>query len=124
MSRRKLDPSGPRNSATEIQIVWPRQISCSSSLVNPCADTPVLRDRDRRVDLVAEEQVRVPPLGPGQRCADELAEQRCRPVGPALELGVRLGTDPERMADQFDELDETAIGRRARAPQAVLLELG
>ena len=37
------------------------------------------------------------------------------PVGPALELGVGLGADPERVAAQLDELDEPAVGRRARA---------
>jgi hypothetical protein len=42
--------------------------------------------------------------------ADQLAEQRVGPVGPALELGVRLGTDPERVAGQLDELDQPIVG--------------
>ena len=48
--------------------------------------------------VVEVEQVRVAALGPAERGADELAEQRGGPVGPALELGMGLGADPERVA--------------------------
>ena len=42
----------------------------------------------------------------------------CGPVGPALELGVGLGADPERVAVELDELDQPAVGRRARAARS------
>ena len=73
--------------------------------------------RGGRLDVEVE-QVRVAALGPGQRGADELAEQRRRALGPALELGVGLGADPERVALELDELDEAAVGRGARAARS------
>ena len=42
----------------------------------------------------------------------------CGPVGPALELGVGLGADPERVVGQLDELDQAAVGRQARAARS------
>ena len=51
----------------------------------------------RLADGLDVDEVRVAPLGPGQRGADELAEQRVGPVGAALELGVGLGPHPERV---------------------------
>ena len=46
------------------------------------------------------------------------------PVGPALELGVGLGGDEERVhrPGQLDELDEAVVGRGARAAQPALLQ--
>ena len=67
---------------------------------------------DRLLQLVAQEQVRVAALGSRQRGADELAEQRGRAVGAALELGMGLRADPEGMVDELDELDQPAVGRR------------
>ena len=43
-------------------------------------------------------------------------------VGPALELGMGLGADPEGVAGQLDELDQPVVGRGPRAHQADLLE--
>ena len=54
-------------------------------------------------------KVRVAALGAGQRRGDELPEERSRPLGAALELGVGLGADPERVALELDELDQ-AVG--------------
>ena len=45
-------------------------------------------------------------------------------VGPALELRMGLGADPEGMAGQLDELDQPTVGGHARAHQADLLEPG
>ena len=44
-------------------------------------------------------------------------------VGPALELGMGLRADPERMVGELDELDQAAVGRGARADEAGLFEL-
>ena len=57
------------------------------------------------------EQVRLAPLGPVQRRRHQLAEQGVGPVGPALELRVGLGADPERVLAQLDELDQAPVGR-------------
>ena len=54
--------------------------------------------------------------------ADQLAEQRVRPVGAALELGVGLRADPERVVGELDELDQPPVGRRAAAAQPGRLE--
>ena len=51
------------------------------------------------------------PSARDQRRPDQLAEQRVRPVRPALELGVGLGAHPEGVAGQLDELDQPAVGR-------------
>src|SRR5690348_12299403 len=50
----------------------------------------------------------------------ERDEQRVRPGGPALQLGVRLGAYDERMHVRrvFDELDQMPVGGRTRNPQA------
>ena len=65
-----------------------------------------------------EGDVRVAALGPRQRRRDQLAEQRVGPVGPALELGVGLGADVERMVGQLHELDQAAVGRQAGQQEA------
>ena len=44
--------------------------------------------------------------------------------GPALELRVGLGADPEGVAGQLDELDQPVVGRGARADQAGALRAG
>ena len=62
-------------------------------------------------------------LAPGQRRADQLAEQRVRAVGAALELGVGLRADPERMIVELDELDQATIRRQPAAAQPGGLEL-
>ena len=60
--------------------------------------------------LFAQEQMRVASFGPGERGADELAKQRRRAIGPALELGMRLRPDPERVVFELDELDQPTVG--------------
>ena len=64
------------------------------------------------------------PSARSRAAADERGEQRVRTVGPALELGVGLRGDEERMqrGRELDELDEPVVGRGARADQARLLE--
>ena len=52
---------------------------------------------DRRGFVERRTGVAPATLAPGQRRGDELAEQRVGPVGPALELGMGLRADPERM---------------------------
>src|SRR5207248_6190298 len=68
--------------------------------------------------------MRVAALGAGEGRTDELAEQRRRPIGPALELRMGLRSDPERMLVQLDELHQPAVRRQARATEPVGLELG
>ena len=68
--------------------------------------------------------MRLAPFGPVQRRGHQIPEQRVGPVGPALELGMGLGADPERVLAQLDELDQAAVGRGARADQADRFELG
>ena len=57
-----------------------------------------------------------------QRRADECDEQRVWPGGPALEFGVRLRADDERMdvGGVFDELDKVPVGRGAGELQPAL----
>ena len=45
-----------------------------------------------------------------------------RAIRTALELGMRLGRHPERVIGEFDELDETSVGRDSTADEPVLLE--
>src|SRR5205814_4331837 len=45
-----------------------------------------------------------------------------RPVGSALQLGVELATDHERVILHFGNLNETAVGRRAREHQATIAQ--
>src|SRR5580693_5275867 len=54
---------------------------------------------------------------------DESQEERVRSIGPRLELGVRLRADVERVIGDLGELDESAVGRGARAAHARGLEL-
>ncbi len=72
--------------------------------------------------FVEVEQVRRAAFGAGEGRSDQLAEQRRRAGGPALQLRVRLGADPERVAAQLDELDQPIVGRGARAPELGLVE--
>ena len=60
---------------------------------------------------------------PIERRADQITEERMRAIRTALELGVRLGRHPERVIGEFDELDETSVGRDAAADEPVFLEL-
>src|SRR5439155_13222082 len=105
-SRVNSSPDGSANVPTATVIRLPRWTSRSASLRN-------------RLNL--DEPWR-PALGTGERGTHQLAEQRMGPVGPALELGMGLRADPERMARQLDELDEAVVGRHARAPHPALLQ--
>src|SRR5262245_24659160 len=69
------------------------------------------------------DEARAAALCAGQVGAHELAEQRRRMVGPALELGMGLGADPERMTVELDELDQPLVGRHAGAHEPGALEL-
>ena len=115
-SRSNGSPSGPTNVPTPSEITAPSKTS--PRWIVRVADR--LGDSTRSAPAVAVEldEVRVAALGPAQGGADELAEQRRRPVGAALELGVGLGADPERVALELDELDQATVGRRARAARS------
>ena len=65
-----------------------------------------------------------PAFGPLAGGPHERREQRVRAVGTALELGVRLRADEERVVGQLDELHQPVVGRQARAHQPGLFELG
>jgi hypothetical protein len=45
-----------------------------------------------------------------ERGPDHVAEQWVRSIGTALELGVSLSANPERVILQFDEFNETTVG--------------
>ena len=77
-----------------------------------------------------------PPSGAGSRSwlrprarasaaggADELPEERLRPGGPALELGVELRRAEPGVVGQLDDLDQATVGRPAAEDEARLLEL-
>src|SRR3954454_24421538 len=114
-------PSGATNVPTAVEITWPRWISRSLTLPNPVTKSG--QADGRYEDLVAQKQMRIPALGPRERGSDELAEQRCRSIGPALELRMGLRADPERVPFELDELDQPTVGRDARAAQPGGLEL-
>src|SRR5436309_7686659 len=97
MSRSNSSPSGDRKVATATVMRLPRWTVRSASFRN-------------RVNRVQRDQPRLAALGPDERGADQLAEERMGAVGPALELGVGLGADPEGVAGQLDELDQAVVG--------------
>ena len=68
---------------------------------------------------------RGPPAAPARRLVrerrlDEAGEERMRPQRLRQELRVELHGDVPRVAGQFEDLDELAVGRPARDPGAVL----
>src|SRR5919199_6505724 len=65
----------------------------------------------RRADLAALGRSLAGAL---ERGRDELSEQRRRPLGARLELGVELRGDEERVVVELDDLDEALVRRRAR----------
>src|SRR5205085_8483119 len=46
-------------------------------------------------------------------CADEAAEERCRPGRPRLELRMELASDEPGMIGKLDDLDKPALLERA-----------
>ena len=58
-------------------------------------------------------EARLAAVGDSDRAGDEPVEQRVRPVGPALELGMELAGHEPGMVAQLDDLDEPAVGRLA-----------
>src|SRR5918994_4557710 len=63
------------------------------------------------------------PFARARQCgADELAEERRRPRGPRLELGVELARHKPRVVRKLDDLDEPAFLERAGDDQAALDE--
>ena len=118
MSRWNGSPSGLSKSATTTRQTWPWWTSRS-----PSRRKPSPRDAGS-VDVSGDDGVAAALGAELERGADELAEQRMRAVGPALELGVGLGADPERVVGELDELDQPAVGRRAAADEPVRLEAG
>ena len=54
---------------------------------------------------------------------DEALEQRMRLVRLALELGMELAGDEERVVRQFDDLHQLAVRRQAAEDEARLLEI-
>src|SRR5437870_4840669 len=107
-SRSNSSPSGSAKVPTPTEIRWPPKTSRSASLRNG----------------VKLQQARTPALGPGQSGAHQLPEQGVGAVGPALELGMGLSADPERVAFELDELHQAVVGRGTGAAQARLLETG
>src|SRR5437763_3256877 len=106
MSRSNSVPSGAAKVPTATVISGPRWTVRSERFWNP-----------GNVD-----EPRGTAFGPGHGRANQLPEQRMGSVGAALELGVGLGGDPERMAGQLDELDQAVVGRRPRTAQPGVLQ--
>src|SRR5437016_2063163 len=61
-------------------------------------------------------------FGMPHRGADELAEERMRPVGARTKLGMELRANHERVVAQLANLDQRAVGRDAARDQAALFE--
>src|SRR5579872_5243876 len=121
-SRSKASPSGLRKEARAIARRRPRQtISLPVALNPPGPGTEGISPGSAEVEL---DQVGLSALGPLERRRDELAEERVRPLRPALELGVCLGADPERVTRQLDELDQPPVRGVPRAAQPGGLEAG
>ena len=57
-----------------------------------------------------------------ERRRDEPAEQRMRPIRPALELGMELAGHEPRVVAQLDDLDQATVGRLAGQQHAAPLE--
>src|SRR5438552_1862401 len=55
--------------------------------------------------------------------ADEVFEQRMRLVRFAAEFGMKLAGDEKRVVQQFDHLDQLAVGRGAAEDEIRFLEL-
>src|SRR5215212_7138341 len=88
----------------------PRWRTSSPSDRNPSSPTSrgsAPGDGHRRVEV---EQAGATALGPLERRPQEVPEQRGGAVGPALELRVGLGADPERVRLELDELDQAPVG--------------
>src|SRR5579872_1645384 len=56
-----------------------------------------------------------------ERGADEVPEQRVRPVRPGAELGVELARHEPRVLRQLDDLDQSPVGRHAAEDHPVLV---
>src|SRR4051794_5329480 len=62
--------------------------------------------------------------GADKRGADEIAEQRCRPSRPRLELRMELTSDEPRMLRQLDDLDEATFLECASDDETAVDERG
>ena len=76
--------------------------------------------RRRRIDARGED--RLAPVAHGERCGHEAIEQRVRPLGPRLELGMELAGHEPRMVPELDDLDQPAVGRLPGQDHAGRLE--
>ena len=59
----------------------------------------------------------------GNRGGDEPFEQGMRPIGPALELGVRLRANKEWVVGNLDHFHQTIIWRHAADRHSMLNQL-
>ena len=117
-------PSGPSTTATATVMRRPCHAWCSVGMWNVGPSSPAVTGATGpAAGSSTGNRCGRATFGPVEGGADELAEQRRRAVGAALELGVRLRAHPERMAGQLDELDQAAVGRGPRAHEARPLEL-
>ena len=129
MSRRERLAVGRRRSRRRRRCqTWPWCDVALADVPEP-GPRPWLTGGRRRRPASAEaasscRQPRALGVAAVERGADEVAEQRVRPVGPALELRVGLRGDPVRVIAQLDELDEALVGRRPAAHEAGRLEPG
>ena len=120
----RRDGRTPRRRARDVHARRPRgtrrRRACSSR--RPGTRCASVTRRCRVAGLDRQRQARQTTLGPVAGRLHERGEQRVRPVGAALELGVGLGAHEERVTRQLDELDQPVVGRGARADEPGLLE--
>ena len=110
-----------------------RSCSTRSATARSCPDgdgvSTSRRNSSRRSSRVMRRLTRATPRArrragaQARGGADELAEQRRRPCGAALELGVELRGDEAGVVGQLDDLDQPAVGRRAADDEPGRLEL-
>src|SRR5580704_16655215 len=122
-SRSKDIPSGSRKVALVREMIHPRWRTSSSTISNrgrslTCPGWPA------SAVGIDDGEAGIPTLGPVQGRFHQLAEERVGLIGTTLEFGVGLGPDPEGVTGELDELDQTAVGRDARAHQADVFEAG
>src|SRR5436305_10175639 len=126
---RITSPSGVTGTTTTAPGWWTTSRSNSlpsgsTNVPNPadtsvpahCGRSPTLRkpiESESEGGGVELQQPGGSTLGPAQGGGHEGGEQGVGPVGAALELGMGLGANPERVVGQLDELDQPVVGRGA-----------
>src|SRR5439155_685457 len=96
---RGAKPSGSTATSSETALIWPR------------GPWQALRGTNRDLGDAALQGGR----------AEEIAEQRARPVRPRAELGVELARHEPRVMGKLDDLDQSPVGRKTAEIHARLV---